>query len=204
MSPIDRISQRAAAFTVLGVSASATKEDIRKAYRKLAFDKHPDRNPDAKSEFARIALAYKFINEHADELGIASGTKDNAEDASARKVVSRPRPRVQSAETRFDQDTMKECTELLETEGGPGALHTAVSVYRTGRKLTYFVPTALQPGRNEVAVPTGMLVDSRHVMPKIIAFESIEANNGLYEMDDAQCNAHFPGARSIHVRFAQA
>lgn len=203
MSPIDRVSQRAAAFTLLGVSATATKEDIRIAYRKLAFDKHPDRNPDTSSEFARISAAYQFVNDHAEELGIKA-KPESAPEASRVQPRKISRPRVKSAETRFDGPVLAECEELLDAEGGPGTLHTAVSVYRTGRKLTYFVPSALQPGRNEVAVPTGMLVDSRHVMPKIIAFDSMEALGGLYEMDEDHCHAHFPGARNIQIRFAQA
>ena len=204
MSPINRISQRAAAFTILGVEASATREDIRRAYRKLAFEKHPDRNPKTEAEFARISTAYQFVSEHADELGIRSVPEPEAKVETA-KVVSRPRPRVQSAETRFDDKSIVECEELLDTEGDPAStMHTAVAVYRTGRRLTYLVPTSLKPGSNEVVVPTGMLVDSRHVLPKIIAFDAIEARNGLYEMDEAQCRAHFPGARCIQVRFAQA
>lgn len=204
MSPINRISQRAAAFTILGVEASATREDIRRAYRKLAFEKHPDRNPNTENEFARISAAYQFINENADELGIRSVPEPEVASRTA-KVVSRPRPRVQSAETRFDEKSLQECNELLDTEAEEeSTLHTAVSVYRTGRKLTYLVPSSLKPGINEVAVPTGMLVDSRHVMPKIIAFDALEARNGLFEMDEAQCRAHFPGARCIQVRFAHS
>ena len=59
----------------------------------------------------------------------------------------------------------------------------------------------MQPGMNEVAVPTGMLVDSRHVMPKVIVFDSLEAQEGRYQMDDKLCQAHFPGARSIELVF---
>ena len=70
MSPIDRLASRNQAFEVLGVSGSPTRADIRKAYRDLAFRKHPDQHPECGSEFSRITEAYRYICEHADELGI--------------------------------------------------------------------------------------------------------------------------------------
>lgn len=202
MSPIERVAQRAQAFTVLGVSASASQEDIRKAYRKLAFDKHPDRNPDAGSEFARIAEAYRFVKENAAELGIKPGEPKRGVTPSRPRTVSRPS--VLAEEVTFDDATLFECEALLNAEGGPGTLHVARAVYRVGRKLTYFVPTAMAPGRNEVVVPTGMLSDSRRALPKIVAFDSRETSGGTFVMAAENCEAHFPGARGIQIRFASA
>ena len=205
MSPIDRVAQRAKAFTVLGVSASATQDDIRKAYRQLAFDKHPDRNPDTETEFARIAEAYRFVSDHAAELGIKP-TPANDSPAPRPRTVSRTvsRPSVQAAETAFDEATIADCKALLDAEGGPGTLHASTAVYRVGRSMTYFVPTPIEKGRNEVVVPTGMLSDSRKSLPKIVAFDSREAAGGFFEMAAEDCAEYFPGARKIQIRFASA
>ena len=46
-------------YEVLGVSKQATQDEIKKAYRKLALEYHPDRNPDSSDAEAK----FKEINE---------------------------------------------------------------------------------------------------------------------------------------------
>ena len=53
-------------YKVLGVEKKATPEEIKKSYRKLARQYHPDRNPgDAKSEerFKEISEAYDILSD---------------------------------------------------------------------------------------------------------------------------------------------
>lgn len=53
-------------YTTLGVSRSATTEEIKKAYRKLAMKYHPDRNPDdkdAEEKFKSAAEAYEVLGD---------------------------------------------------------------------------------------------------------------------------------------------
>src|SRR5579885_625144 len=53
-------------YTVIGVPASATQDEIKKAYRKLAAKHHPDKNPNdpkAAERFKEISEAYQVLGD---------------------------------------------------------------------------------------------------------------------------------------------
>jgi DnaJ-class molecular chaperone len=53
-------------YTLLGVSRTATEADIKKAYRKLAKELHPDRNtdnPKAAEKFSLVTSAYDLLSD---------------------------------------------------------------------------------------------------------------------------------------------
>jgi DnaJ-class molecular chaperone len=66
-------------YKILGVERGASKDDVRKAYRKLARKYHPDINPgnkEAESKFKDLSVAYDVLSDEKkrklyDEFGEA-------------------------------------------------------------------------------------------------------------------------------------
>ncbi|NOQ47235.1 MAG: DnaJ domain-containing protein, partial [Desulfobulbaceae bacterium] len=53
-------------YEILGVSKTATADEIKKSYRKLALKFHPDKNPDnaeAEAKFKKISEAYAVLSD---------------------------------------------------------------------------------------------------------------------------------------------
>ena len=75
-------------YTTLGVARGASDADIKKAYRKLAKELHPDtnqNNPKAAERFSRVTAAYDLLGDKAKraDAAVACGVAVPADDGGA-------------------------------------------------------------------------------------------------------------------------
>lgn len=64
--PVENEALMADLYSQLGVARGATEPEIKKAYRKLAKELHPDRNrdnPKASERFSKVAQAYEILSD---------------------------------------------------------------------------------------------------------------------------------------------
>ena len=65
-------------YESLGVSKNATQDEIKKAYRKLVREVHPDKNPGSEERFKEVQGAYDVLSDaekrkQYDTMGSANG-----------------------------------------------------------------------------------------------------------------------------------
>jgi len=58
MEPVDKINARTDALADLGLAANASPDDIRNAWRQIAFHAHPDHTGGDCADFSRAKVAY--------------------------------------------------------------------------------------------------------------------------------------------------
>lgn len=152
----------------LGVARTATPEEIKKAYRKLTRQFHPDRNPgdaEAEERFKDVSTAYEVLGDAEkrklyDEFGDISLTQGfDAERARAYRSRSGGFPGFgQGGGQVFDDFGEARATsfeDLLSAlfRGGPGGAQRGRPAARRGADVTGEIAVSLMDALHGVSVP---------------------------------------------------
>lgn len=172
-------------YEVLGVGRQATEAELKKAFRSLAMQYHPDRNPgdkQAEEKFREASEAYAVLSDadkraHYDRFGTAPGTRDGAgfdagfgslfEDIFENFLGGSGRGRRTRAARGEDlqyelQITLEEAATGIETKVQIPRLETCETCRGTGSEPgTRKVPCDGCGGRGEVRMSHGFLTVAR-------------------------------------------
>lgn len=214
MSYVERVNSLAGAREVLGISPQAGEKDIRAAWKRVAFDTHPDRNGGSRTAFDRAKAAYALL------LGEEPGVRPRRPTGPA----NASRPRVMARSEHLSPECVAACAQVLsEPERFPGAAprhgtahfgldgtvvagqpttdHIPATTEREGRNVVFVFQTGLSQGINRVAVPSSEFCDRRKFAPRIVVFRSPTAGSGVVAIPPEVLQSMLPGARSAKLRF---
>jgi len=115
MTPIEKAQAKSDALKALGLSGQARPGEIRAAWKRLAFETHPDRNGGALDAFAEARAAYDLLASQLparQETGAAQPRGPSG--SGADRVAMGRRPSVAGKVTEFPEATLERCRALLE------------------------------------------------------------------------------------------
>jgi len=232
MGPIERVRARANAYDLLGVTHGSEPEEIRAAWRRMAFEMHPDRHGGDQSGFIRAKAAYDFLcRDEAYAYSTSAISREAVKVQRQSATMGRKRPVAAPRVTALRPEIVDACSDLLTQRcGGQGAAfaahlrlhpdaptetggdggcaggadHVPGAIERLGRQLVYLVASELAAGVNRVALPTAVLECTRRQKPQILAISTHEARSGELTIPDAIRARIFPNARDVRIRFGAA
>ncbi|CUJ85187.1 chaperone protein DnaJ [Ruegeria denitrificans] len=201
MEPVEKINARADALEALGLDQNAGSDDIRDAWRHIAFHAHPDhRNGDC-TQFARAKEAYDFLRRE----GLTT---------KGRSTTGPRRPKLRKRVIELESADIDACRVLLNTalthssdgekpneKNAIEADHVPDAVGFYGRHLTYFVSTPVCEGSNRIALPTSVLSSARRTETEMLSFQSNNAGSGEVLVPNTIIESKFPGAKSVRIKF---
>ena len=193
---------RLKAENTLGVGRNATPSEIRKAWKNLAFEKHPDHGFGTDAEFSEINNAYAYLK----NLGAAKAdAATTAADTAPMPQPARARPTAKTRIVDLQDEAETTCRKFFEDAPGSTEAdstdHIPYMLRQKRRRVSYVVKTPLSDGVNRVAVPTGLSVDSRKVVPTILEMGAKDTDSSVFSVPKDIRSSLFPGAKSVRIHF---
>ena len=181
------------ALSVLGMSGNPTKAEIKRVFRKLALEKHPDKGVTSHEEFARINDAYREALDHAENGAAPVSPK--------RQKVGRPA--VKTSEREFGEAALRACQKALDEAQNAGGRQIATKLVQRGSVLIFVVPSNASIGFNQIALPIDHGDDALDPSAIVLEFWSGDISDGVYKVPEDISARMFPDVRGAKVQFGE-
>lgn len=167
-------------YFVLGVSTQATEADIKQAYRQLAMQFHPDKNPSPQAEaiFKEINEAYEVLSDGNRKAVYDQLLNGVATDAPTRPVHRDPRYRQRARPTAQRKPTRRE--EILAMMAG--YLRYAIMVSR----LTLLFSVVLIADYSLPRTQTTVQITSRNTDGRSLKFDMQDGRTVIVNLQAAR------------------
>ncbi len=208
MTPVEKAQAVAAAQEILGVATHATEVELRSAWKKLAFEMHPDRGTGTSHELANINTAYNLLRTRSRQLypntkpANSATRKQQAPGKPAPKHL-RPHPVVSAKITPLTELVTARCRKFLNDGGETEADHVPEAIRRCGREIEYLVTTRLAKGVNRIALPICDYSGTNKSSTRTITFSASASGSGTFTIPDHLRRDLFRGARDVRIHFAK-
>lgn len=159
------MSYKAKYYQVFGLTETATKSEVKRAYRKLAMKYHPDRNPDPKAHklFLDLTEAYQII---IDEKPRPSQTITNTKRAE----------KSQDERIKEAQERLRKQAERIKNEQ-----QLFIHKLTTGLKFKFFKKMAIVSTFLAILLIIEPILPSRFSNDKVVSYSRLY--NGLVKKD---------------------
>lgn len=111
-------------YKILGIPERSDEEEIKRAYRKLAFKYHPDRNPDdklAEDKFKKLTEAYRILSDSKKRAEYDRAQTFATGHPNSRTVYQSPSSHVDEVFDLFENFSTPRSTSRKKTQPMPGA-----------------------------------------------------------------------------------
>ena len=199
MTPIQKAWSRSEALSTLGLRGPETFDEIRRAWKRKAFETHPDQMNGETDAFHQARAAFEWLSSYQD------GTVDAM--FSAAKASVAPRRPIRDVKPTEKHRALSaaertQCLKLLESHCEPSAAdHVVDTVLTNGRSVEFVVSSAMVSGCNRVAFPTGVFGKTQDCAAKLVRFNVKDSRATEVIVPDNVREKLFQGAKSVRIRF---
>jgi hypothetical protein len=199
MTPIERAKIKQDARDILGVGAHASETELRAAWKRRAFEVHPDRHAGDDRAFQEVRMAYEYLSGETD---VPPEKPEHPGTAPAPAPSARAMRRAAIKTRLVELGALASELGAADPASPDVADHIPAAMRRKGRAVTYIIEGELSEGTNRITIPLPKSGKAKGPRSTVVSFSSPRAGAGKIEVPDSIRESSFPDARRVRLQFS--